>query len=84
MAALYEELSPVAVPILRGAPGALGSSAGRRLSSADREVATRVNGAWDVASIALSCPLREVETLKTIRKLLRLGLVDLVDRGRPA
>jgi uncharacterized protein DUF4388 len=84
VAALYEELSPVAVPLLRGPPGALGSSAGRRLSSADREVATRVNGAWDVASIALSCPLREVETLKTIRKLLRLGLVDLVERDRPA
>jgi hypothetical protein len=39
-----------------------------------------VNGTWDVSSIALSCPLREVETLKALRKLLRLGLADLTAR----
>ncbi|WP_242395400.1 DUF4388 domain-containing protein [Anaeromyxobacter oryzisoli] len=83
VAALYEELSPVAVPTLRGATNALDSPVGRRLSMTDREVAARVNGSWDVASIALSCPLREVETLKALRKLLRLGLVELVETGRP-
>jgi hypothetical protein len=81
VAALYEELSPVAVPVLLGGVGSLETPAGRRLSSSDREVAGRVNGRWDVASIALACPLREVETLKVLRKLLRLGLVDLVERG---
>jgi hypothetical protein len=82
VAALYEELSPVAVPVLLGGPVSLESPAGRRLGSTDREVAGRVNGRWDVASIALACPLREVETLKALRKLVRLGLVDLVERGR--
>lgn len=82
VAVLYEELSPVAVPVLLGGPASLDSPAGRRLGSIDREVAARVNGAWDVASIALSCPLREVETLKALRKLVRLGLVDLRDGGR--
>jgi hypothetical protein len=80
VAALYEELSPVAVPVLLGGPGSLDSPAGRRLGFADREVSARVNGTWDVSAIALSCPLREVETLKALRKLVRLGLVDLVHR----
>ncbi len=80
VATLYEELSPVAVPVLLGGTASMESAAGRRLGFADREVAARVNGSWDVASIALSCPLREVETLKSIRKLVRLGLVDLVHR----
>ncbi|HEY6002991.1 MAG TPA: hypothetical protein VIV57_08945, partial [Anaeromyxobacter sp.] len=80
VAALYEELSPVAVPILLGGAASLETRAGRRLGTIEREVASRVNGRWDVASIALACPLREVETLKALRKLLRLGLVDLVER----
>ncbi len=80
VATLYEELSPVAVPVLLGGAASLESPAGRRLTFADREVAARVNGSWDVASITLSSPLREVETLKAIRKLVRLGRVDLVDR----
>jgi DNA-binding Lrp family transcriptional regulator len=80
VATLYEELSPVAVPVLLGGAGSMDSPAGRRLSFTDREVAARINGSWDVASIALSCPLREVETLKSLRKLVRLGLIDLVDR----
>ncbi len=82
VAALYEELSPVAVPTLLGGPQSLDSPAGRRLAAGDREVAGRINGSWDVASIALACPLREVETLKAIRKLVRLGLVDLAERRR--
>ncbi len=80
VAALYEELSPVAVPVLTAGPGSLDSPAGRRLSTADRDVADRVNGRWDVASIALASPLREVETLKALRKLARLGMIELVER----
>ncbi len=79
VATLYEELSPVAVPSLLGGPSSLESAAGRRLTATDREVAGRINGRWDVASIALACPLREVETLKALRKLVRLGLIDLTE-----
>jgi tetratricopeptide (TPR) repeat protein len=82
VAALYEELSPIAVPRLLGGADSLASPAGRRLGATDREVAARVNGRWDVASIALACPLREVETLKALRKLARLGIVGLEDRDR--
>lgn len=81
VAALYEELSPVAVPVLLGGAGSLATPAGRRLGAIDKEVAGRINGRWDVAGIALACPLREVETLKSLRKLVRLGLVDLAERG---
>lgn len=77
LADLYQELSPMAVPRLRGGPTALDGAPGRRLTATDREVAGRVNGTWDVAAIALGCPLREVETLKAVRKLVRLGLVEL-------
>ena len=80
LAALYEELSPMAVPVLLAGPASLDSPAGRRLSPTDREVAERINGRWDVASVALACPLREVETLKALRKLLRLGMVALARR----
>jgi hypothetical protein len=79
VAALYEELKPVSVPVVLGGPASLDSPAGRRLTATDREVAGRINGRWDVASIALACPLREVETLKSIRKLARLGLIDLME-----
>ncbi|HET8538949.1 MAG TPA: DUF4388 domain-containing protein [Anaeromyxobacter sp.] len=79
LAALYAELSPMAVPVLAGGAAST-EAAGRRLTATDREVVDRVNGRWDVASVALASPLREVETLKALRKLLRLGIVKLVDR----
>jgi hypothetical protein len=82
LAALYQELSPMAIPRLRGGPAVLDGPPGRRLGATDREVASRVNGAWDVAGVALACPLREVETLKALRKLVRLGLVDLGEPRR--
>lgn len=72
----------MAVPRLRGGPAALDGPPGRRLTPTDREVASRVNGAWDVAGVALACPLREVETLKALRKLVRLGLVELGEPRR--
>ncbi len=81
LAALYEELSPVAVPVLTGGAASLDTAVGRRLSPADRDVADRVNGRWDVASIALASPLREVETLKALRRLVRLGMAELRERG---
>jgi hypothetical protein len=80
VATLYEELSPVAIPVLLGGAASLESPAARRLAFAEREVASRVNGTWDVSSVALSSPLREVETLKALRRLLRLGFVDLISR----
>jgi hypothetical protein len=47
------------------------------LTNADREVVTRINDRWDVATLVLTCPLREVDTLKTLRKLKQLEAIEL-------
>jgi hypothetical protein len=48
------------------------------LTDADREVVTRINDRWDVATLVLTCPMREVDTLKTLRKLKQLEAVELL------
>jgi hypothetical protein len=40
-------------------------------------VASRVNGTWDVKSIVMLSPLRELEVLQILDKLLNLGLIAL-------
>jgi tetratricopeptide (TPR) repeat protein len=40
-------------------------------------VASRINGTWDVKSIVMLSPLREIEILQTLDKLKRIGLIDL-------
>ena len=39
-------------------------------------MASLVNGAWDVSTIVLASPNRELETLKCLSKLNRMGLLD--------
>lgn len=40
-------------------------------------VASRINGSWDVKSIVMLSPLREIEILQVLEKLLRMGLISL-------
>jgi tetratricopeptide (TPR) repeat protein len=40
-------------------------------------VASRINGAWDVKSIVMLSPLREIEILQALDKLIKMGLVGL-------
>jgi len=40
-------------------------------------VASRINGAWDVKSIVMLSPLRELEILQVIDKLLKMELIAL-------
>ncbi len=40
-------------------------------------VASRINGAWDVSSIVMLSPLREIEILQTLEKFVKMGLVGL-------
>jgi DNA-binding Lrp family transcriptional regulator len=70
---LYQTMPPAAVVVLRD-PNAINS---QRLTQSDREVVARINGRWDVSVLVLASPLREVETLKTLQKLLALHLVEL-------
>jgi len=50
---------------------------GRRLMRSDRVVLELVNGRWDVATLVLASPLREVETLKALLRLKQSGFVRL-------
>ncbi len=40
-------------------------------------VASRINGVWDLRSIVMLSPLREIEILQIIDKLIKMGLVGL-------
>ncbi|MBI3182128.1 MAG: DUF4388 domain-containing protein [Myxococcales bacterium] len=74
VASLYLELQPIAVPVLCEDPEAMA-----RLRPDERHVAALANGKWDVATIVLASHNRELETLKALSKLQRMGLVQLVD-----
>ncbi|WNG48963.1 DUF4388 domain-containing protein [Archangium minus] len=72
MASLYAELPPLAVPVLRPDPDSQSL-----LKPEERQVAGLVNGTWDVSTLVLASPVRELETLKTLAKLVRMGLLRL-------
>ncbi len=40
-------------------------------------VASRINGTWDLKSIVMLSPLREIEILQIVEKLLQMGLIGL-------
>ncbi len=40
-------------------------------------VASRINGGWDVRSIVMLSPLREIEILQVLDKLIKMGLIAL-------
>jgi len=40
-------------------------------------VASRINGTWDVKSIVMLSPLREIEILQSLEKMLKMGLIAL-------
>jgi hypothetical protein len=71
VAALYAELPPLSVPQLRHDPAVLSL-----LKPEERQVASLVNGQWDVSTVVLASPTRELDTLRTLAKLVRLGLVQ--------
>ena len=72
VAALYAALPPLSVPVL--SPDAEELSL---LKSEERQVVGLVNGNWDVSTLVLASPSRELETLKTLAKLVRMGLLQL-------
>ncbi|HZI13410.1 MAG TPA: hypothetical protein VE153_23725, partial [Myxococcus sp.] len=70
VAALYAELPPLAVPVLTPDP-----EAQALLKPEERQVVGLINGTWDVSTLVLASPARELETLKTLAKLVRMGLL---------
>ena len=72
VAALYAELPPVAVAVLVQSGEALSL-----LKPEERQVAGLVNGSWDVSTLVLASPVRELDTLRILAKLVRLGLLHV-------
>jgi hypothetical protein len=72
VAALYGELTPLAVPVLVPDP-----EAQALLKPEERQMAGLINGIWDVSTLVLASPARELDTLKTLAKLVRMGLLRM-------
>ena len=72
MDALYRKLTPMAVPRMITAESALTA-----LRQDERIVAGLVNGRWDVSTVVLASPLRELPTLRAIERMVELGYVEL-------
>jgi len=70
VAALYRDLPPLFVPVLLDDSDALSL-----LRPEERHVASLLNGRWDVSTVVLASQNRELETLKCLAKLTRMGLV---------
>ncbi len=51
--------------------------ASHKLTHEESFVASRINGTWDVKSIVMLSPLREVEILQVINKFLKMELIAL-------
>lgn len=47
------------------------------LKAEERQIAKMVNGRWDVSAIVLASSFRELDTLKTLVKLNRMGLIRM-------
>jgi hypothetical protein len=50
---------------------------GLPLSTKERRVLSQVNGRWDVAALALTTGVGELEMLRALRRLVHAGLVAL-------
>jgi len=69
---LYRKLLPVLVPDLTTPESSLAA-----LRPDERIVASLVNGKWDVSTLVLASPLRELQTLRAIERMVELGFVAL-------
>ncbi|NVJ03400.1 DUF4388 domain-containing protein [Myxococcus sp. AM001] len=73
VAALYADMPPLMVPLMIHDP-----QGQALLKPEERQIAGLVNGTWDVSTLVLASPARELETLKTLAKLQRMGLLQFV------
>ncbi len=71
LATLYQQVPPHRVPVLVLDDDAL---AALDLSPRENYLASRLDGAWDVASLVVATPLSELNTLRTLRKFLHAGI----------
>jgi hypothetical protein len=76
IAALYASLPPLHRLVRLEAPQALAL-----LRPEERHLLSLINGSWDVSTLVLASQERELDTLKALTKLVRMGLVE--PRGEP-
>lgn len=69
---LYRKLRPTSVPALLVQQSSLAA-----LRPDERIVATLLNGKWDVSTLVLASPLRELQTLRAIDRMVSMGFVEL-------
>jgi hypothetical protein len=74
LTSLYEAMPRAHVPKLVANKERL---ARLQLSPRERRLLAHVNGRWDVAALALTTALGELETLRALRRLLHAGVVRL-------
>ena len=65
-------ISPASIPLLARP---LEQLAGEKLSSEESFLVTRINGQWDLKSILTITPLREVDALRMIKRLMDRKIV---------
>ena len=70
MAELYRDLPPLTVLEIEGELSQLAP-----LRQEERQIAALINGRWDVTAVVLASQQRELDTLKALYKLRRLGLL---------
>jgi hypothetical protein len=72
---IYEDvISPASVLKLRMPLEQLSKE---RLSSEESFLVTRINGKWDLKSILTITPLREIDALKIVRRMLDRGIIEV-------
>jgi hypothetical protein len=74
IAALYQEIAPHKVPVLAVEREKLSDF---QLSPREAFFASRLNGKWDVATLVVSTPLGELDTLRTLRKFIHAGIARM-------
>ena len=77
MAELYRDLPPMTVLQLEADSSTLSS-----MRQEERQIAALINGVWDVSGVVLASQHRELDTLKTLYKLRRQGLLREVTLRR--
>jgi hypothetical protein len=65
---------PDCIPTLTEPISALAS---KELTPSEFFLLSRVDGSWDVKSIIQVAPLREVEALRTLKRMRELGMIDM-------
>jgi hypothetical protein len=74
LAALYQQLPPYKVAFVAASRNRITEV---KLGPREHYLLSRIAGLWDIGTLAVMTPLGELETLKILRRLLRLSLVRL-------